>query len=225
MARPYDIITFDCYGTLIDWNAGITRAFQTAAEADGVALTGEAVLSAYHGVEHLVEGREYITYREVLGQVALLCAERVGWGLAPDRAGFLADSLAQWQPFPDTNPMLERLKQAGYELGILSNVDDDLFAGTQEHLSVEFDLVVTAEQVRAYKPNHAHFETARERIGDRRWLHAARSYFHDVVPATALGVPVVWVNREHSNPTGSVVPDAEVDTLEGLVTWLDDTGA
>ena len=222
MTRSYDIITFDCYGTLIDWNAGIMRAFQTAARADGVELTGEAILSAYHGVEHLVEGREYIRYREVLVQVALLCAERLGWALDPSRAEFLADSLSQWQPFPDTNPMLERLKHEGYDLGVLSNIDGDLFAGTQEHLTVEFDLVVTAEQVEAYKPNHAHFEMARERIGERRWLHAARSYFHDVVPARALGVPVVWVNREHSRPTGSAVPDAEVDTLEGLVAWLAD---
>ncbi len=220
MTRRYDIITFDCYGTLIDWNAGITQAFQTAARADGVELTGEAILSAYHGVEHLVQSREYARYREVLGQVALLCAERLGWALAPNRAEFLAESLPQWQPFPDTNRMLEKLKQAGYELGVLSNIDDELFAGTQEQFTVEFDLLVTAEQVQAYKPKHDHFEKARERIGDRRWVHAARSYFHDVVPATALGIPVVWVNREHSRPTGSAVPDAEVETLEGLVAWL-----
>ncbi len=220
--RPYDIITFDCYGTLIDWNAGIVRAFQKAAAADGVELGSEEILHAYHDAEPVVERESYLPYREVLSQVAQQCAKPLGWNLDANSSGFLADSLGSWTPFPDTNPMLERLKELGYQFGILSNIDEDLLAQTQEHFTVEFDLVVTAERVRSYKPGHAHFLTARDEIGDRRWLHAARSFFHDVVPASALGLPVVWVNREHTEPLGPERPNAEVDDLEGLVRHLEE---
>ncbi len=218
--RAYDIITFDCYGTLIDWNAGIIRAFQEAAAADGVDLESEEILHAYHDAEPVVERESYLPYREVLSQVAQQCAKSLDWELDPNRSGFLADSVGSWTPFSDTNPMLERLKALGCQLGILSNIDEDLFAQTQEHFTVTFDLVITAEQVRSYKPGQAHFLKARDQVGDRRWLHAARSFFHDVVPACTLDVPVVWVNREHSGALGPEQPNAEVDDLEGLVEWL-----
>ena len=218
---PYDIITFDCYGTLIDWDGGITAAFQEAARVDGINLDSDAIMAAYHDIEPAVEEQDYRPYREVLKEVAVRGAARLGWPLDANRSGFLAESLGDWTPFPDTNPMLERLRESGYQLGILSNIDEDLFARTRRHFTVQFDLLVTAERVRSYKPGHTHFLTAKEEIGDRRWLHAARSYFHDVVPARALGVPVVWVNREHSKPLGPERPDAEVENLEGLVEWLD----
>ena len=221
--RTYDIITFDCYGTLIDWNAGIVRAFQEAAAADGVELEPEDILHAYHDAEPLVERESYRPYRDVLSHVAQECAGPLGWNLDANRSSFLADSLGSWTPFPDTNSILERLKQLGYRLGILSNIDEDLFVQTQKQFTVDFDLIVTAERVRSYKPKHAHFLTARDEIGDRRWLHAARSFFHDVVPACALNIPVVWVNREHTEPLGPEHPNAEVDDLQGLVGWLSDS--
>ena len=220
MANPYDIITFDCYGTLIDWESGIAGAFQRAARADGVDLERPAILDAYHQVEPAVQHERYKPYRDVLAEVALCCATRLGWSLSEGGASFLAESLADWTPFGDTNPMLEELKNSGYQLGILSNIDDDLLAQTQRHFTVEFDLLITAQQVGSYKPGHAHFSAAREQIGDRPWLHAARSYFHDVVPSRGLDIPVVWVNREHSEALGSEQPDAEVENLEGLVEWL-----
>ncbi len=220
--RTYDIITFDCYGTLIDWNAGIVRAFQEAATADGVKLGSEEILQAYHDAEPVVERESYLPYREVLSQVAQQCARPLSWNLDANRSGFLADSLGSWTPFPDTNQMLERLKELGYQLGILSNIDEDLLAQTQKHFTVEFDLIVTAQRVRSYKPGHAHFLTAKDEIGDRRWVHAARSFFHDVVPACALGLPVVWVNREHTDALGPEQPIAEVDDLEGLVRHLEE---
>ncbi len=219
--RPYDIITFDCYGTLIDWNGGITAAFQTAAAHDGVDLDSDAVMTAYHAVEPTVQAESYRPYREILAEVAMRCARRLGWPLDESRSGFLAESLPNWIPFPDTNTALERLKATGYELGVLSNIDEDLFAGTCRHFTVPFDLVVTAERVRSYKPGHAHFRVAREEMGGRRWVHAAQSYFHDVVPARSLDIPVVWVNRGRDQPAGAERPDAEVGTLEGLVAWLD----
>jgi len=164
--------------------------------------------------------RPYQTYREILTTAAMRVAEHLGWKIAHDRAAFLPESLPHWPPFPDTNEALKRLSEAGYSLGILSNVDDDLLAGTRRHFAVNFPLLVTAQQVRSYKPAPGHFATARARIGDKRWLHAAQSYFHDVVPAVAHGIPVAWINRKDQQPAGAARPDREFPTLTELADWL-----
>lgn len=189
----YDIITFDCYGTLIDWESGIADAFLREAS---VALDRDDVLRAYHATEHVVE-QHYRPYREVLAETATRVAHALGWTLTRERAGFLAASLPSWKPFPKTNAALKRLRDAGISLGILSNIDDDLLAETRKHFDVDFDLIVTAQQVRSYKPGYAHFETARATIGTARWLHAAQSNFHDIVPTNALGIDNAWINRTH----------------------------
>lgn len=220
MAQRYDVITFDCYGTLIDWEAGIGGAFEEAAAADGVALDRAAVIAAYSAIEPEVEAEAFRSYREVLTETARRVAARLGWPISATQASFLPDSLPGWLPFPDTNPALERLAAAGHRLGILSNVDDDLLAATRRHLRVEFELVVTAQQVRSYKPAHGHFLAARERIGGARWLHAAQSFFHDVVPARSLGIPVAWVNRKgEAAPAGGRV-EWEGRSLAELAEWL-----
>ncbi len=218
--RPYDVITFDCYGTLIDWNAGIAAAFRDAARRDGVALEREAVLAAYHALEPDVEAGPFRPYREVLAETARRVAERLGWTLPPARAGFLTESLPHWPPFPDTNPALARLAAAGYTLGILSNVDDDLLAGTRRQLRVPFAFTITAQQVGSYKPAPGHFLAGRERAAGHRWLHAAQSYFHDVAPAAALGIPVAWVNRLRERPAGTARPLRELSSLAELADWL-----
>src|SRR5437870_4123498 len=179
----FDFVTFDCYGTLIDWESGILEAFRDAASVDGVDLDRRALLQAYARVEPVVEQERYCTYRDVLAQTAVEVAHMLGWRLPKEAAGFLAASLPRWRPFPDTNPALERLSAAGCRLGILSNVDDDLLAGTRKHFTVPFDPIVTAQQVGSYKPADGHFVAGRERIGSARWLHAAQSHFHDVTPA------------------------------------------
>lgn len=220
--RRYDVLTFDCYGTLVDWDRGIGDALTSAARADGLTLDREALLEAYHQIEPVVEREAFRSYRAVLTETARRVAARLGWKLDEARAGFLADGLPSWRPFADTNPALDRLAAGGHRLGILSNVDDDLLAGTRRHFTVAFepDLVVTAQQVRAYKPAPAHFETARRRIGGGRWLHVAQSFFHDIAPATALGIPAVWINRkdEPVPPTATHVP--QFRTLAALVDWL-----
>lgn len=220
MKRLYDVITFDCYGTLIDWEGGISAAFAQAAAADGVALDPAAALAAYTELEPMVEAEAFRSYREVLTETARRVASRFDWPLTDKRASFLADSLPHWRPFPDTNPALERLAGARYRLGILSNVDDDLLAATRQHLSVSFDLLVTAQQVGSYKPAHGHFHAARRRVGDDRWLHAAQSYFHDVVPARTLGVPVVWINRRSEVAADGGRVEREFPTLARLADWL-----
>jgi 2-haloalkanoic acid dehalogenase type II len=218
--RRYDVLTFDCYGTLIDWERGIGDAFAVAARADGLDLDRAALLAAYHEIEPVVQSERYRAYREVLSLTARRLADRLGWALAPGRERFLPDSLPSWPPFADTNTALRRLADAGYRLAILSNVDDDLLAGTRRHLDVDFDFVVTAQQVGAYKPAPLHFEAARKRLGDARWLHVAQSFFHDIVPARRLGVPTAWINRKHDRASGAERPDVEFGTLDEAADWL-----
>ncbi len=219
--KPYDVITFDCYGTLIDWERGIGEAFVTAASEEGRSIDPGDVLKAYGEIEPAVEAQPYCSYWTVLASTAIQVAARLGWSLTEERAAFLAQSLPSWPPFPDTNPALRRLAAAGFRLGILSNVDDELLAGTLRHLDAPFKLLVTAQQVRSYKPAYGHFLTARARIGTgSRWLHAAQSYFHDVVPAKALGLPVAWINRKGKTAGPGGTPDHEFRNLTELADWL-----
>jgi 2-haloalkanoic acid dehalogenase type II len=221
MRRPYDIVTFDCYGTLIDWESGLGQWFSEAAAADGFTVAPSAALASYAQIESDVEARPYRSYREVLAQTALRVARGFNWPLAPERARSLAESLSSWRPFPDTNPGLERLAAMGYKFGILSNVDNDLLSATMRHFTVRFELLVTAEQVRSYKPALRHFETARKWIGRQRWLHAAQSQFHDIAPACGLGIPVAWVNRKGLAAHHDSISDMEVKTLGGLADRLE----
>jgi 2-haloacid dehalogenase/putative hydrolase of the HAD superfamily len=211
----YDVITFDCYGTLIDWESGIANAFISTAATDGVTLTREAVLRAYADTEHRVQEAGYRPYRDILRDTAVRVAAIVGWPLMAERAGFLAESLPYWQPFADTNAALERLAAVS-RLGILSNIDDDLLAATREHFTVRFDVVVTAQQVRSYKPGHAHFRTARDLIGKASWLHAAESNFHDIVPTNILGIDNAWINRQRQDERPGETPKYTFDDLAGL---------
>ena len=167
-ARPYDIITFDCYGTLIDWEGGIAGAFTRAVVGTGSRLDPHTVLAAYERIEPVVQAEAYRSYREVLTESARRVARELGWALPEARAGFLAESLPFWIPFPDTNAALERLFRAGYQLGILSNVDDDLLAETRKHFTVPIDLIVTAQQVRL-------LQAGRRALHDRARAHRRAS--------------------------------------------------
>ena len=219
-ALLYDVVTFDCYGTMIDWESGIRDALSALAHSEGLTIDLDAALETYVEVEAQVEAEPYRRYRAVLAETARRLAARLGWRLPAARAGFLAESLPSWIPFRDTNGALRRLSSAGYQLGILSNIDDDLLAWSRRHLAASFDVVITAQQAGSYKPAPRHFEMAREAIGGRRWLHAAQSYFHDVVPARALGIPVAWINRKGEKATGPAAPDRELRTLTDLADWL-----
>jgi len=202
----FDIITFDCYGTLIDWENGIADAFVAAGVRAGHRLNREAVLESYAGIEPLVEAEEYRSYRQVLTETAERVAASLGWVINSNEAAFLPDSLPLWKPFADTNRALEQLRGSGVRLAILSNTDEELIASTCRNFTVPFEFIVTAGQVRSYKPAPGHFLAARERIGDRLWLHAGASIFHDIVPTHALGVPNAWINRK-----GEALPRNETE--------------
>lgn len=216
----WEVVTFDCYGTLIDWEGGIGGAFEQAAARAGILLNREQALIEYARQEPGVQAESFQSYESVLTTSAALTARSLGWNLDEHTATFLPKSLPQWPPFLDTNPALARLKAAGLKLGVLSNVDDDLLHETMKHFTVEFDFAITAQQVGSYKPAHGHFESARREIGSRPWLHCAQSYFHDVVPAVAMGIPVAWINRKHEKPSGTARPDLEFENLTQLAQHL-----
>jgi 2-haloalkanoic acid dehalogenase type II len=205
--RSWSVVTFDCYGTLVDWETGLSKAFRAEAERDGFRLPRDEVIAVYHEVEPEVQTEAY--------------RPRFGWVLAPERAGFLSESLPDWPVFPDTRPALERLKTR-FDLAILSNIDDDLLKATIERIGVSFDWTVTAQQVRSYKPAHDHFHRALERVGGdrKRLLHAAQSSFHDVRPALELGIDAVWVNRKGEEVDGPG-PLHSVRDLAELAEWLE----
>ena len=222
---PYDIITFDCYGTLVDWDEGIAGAFESYAKVNGFPFDRDAILATYHLEEPKVQAERFRPYREILQITAERVAEAAGWELPAGAASFLPESFCRWVPFPDTNAALGSLVHAGVRLGILSNVDDDLLQITMQHFTVDFDIVVTALQVESYKPSAGHFDVARKRIGDGRWLHAAQSLFHDIAPATRLGIPSAWINRKNEDqPTPSGEPLAMFSNLEEFATWVLDVG-
>jgi 2-haloalkanoic acid dehalogenase type II len=220
MKPGFEIVTFDCYGTLIDWESGISEAFLGAAAAAGLTLDRRQLLEAHAEIEPQVQSAGYRSYRDVLAETAIRMADRLGWSLDPAQAVFLPESLPGWSAFEDTGEALERMVAAGIGLGILSNIDDVLLDGTLSQLEVPFEFLITAESLRSYKPAAAHFEAARERVGERRWLHAAQSYFHDIEPAKAQGLEVAWVNRKNEQPGGSARPDIEVRTLAELADHL-----
>lgn len=220
-APDFDVLTFDCYGTLVDWEAGITAAFAGIADGQGREIDPRRVLELHAQIEPRIQAEEFQPYRDVLDQTAARMAAELRLELADEQRHFLSDSLPSWPPFAETAAALQRLRDAGHRLGILSNVDDDLLMGTLAHLPVHFDLLVTAEQVGSYKPASGHFRQARRRIGSQAsWLHVAQSFFHDVIPACALKIPVVWINRKAEAPLSSARPEAVFADLASFVDTL-----
>ena len=220
--RGFDLLTFDCYGTLVDWEGGILAALRPVWDAHGCAATDAELLAGFARFEHEVQGGDrFRRYRDVLGATLTRMSESMGFrATAAEQAAFGA-SPGEWPAFPDTLDALRRLAKR-YKLGIVSNVDDDLFARTQrEQFRTEFDWIVTAEQVNSYKPAPRHFEemAARSGIPPERTLHVAQSLFHDVAPATALGYATLWVNRRSpvrgggATPPATARPTAEVQDM------------
>jgi len=216
-------LTFDCYGTLVDWEAGILAALAPVLARHGLAVDEAEQLRLYAELEARQEAGPYKRYREVLRGVVAGLGEALGFAPRADELDVLADSLADWPLFPDTLDALQRLHRR-YRLAILSNVDDDLFAGTAARLGVAFDEVVTAQQVGSYKPSLANFRCVLARLGvaPQRVLHVAQSLYHDHAPARRLGLATAWVNRPSRRPgvgvalAAAAAPDLELPDLASL---------
>ena len=219
----FEILTFDCYGTLINWEAGILSALHRILSTHGKNIDDATLLKVYGDFELRSEQGAFRPYREVLESVVRQFATELRFTPSPEEVRSLPDSLSTWKPWPDTVAGLRQLKSR-FRLAILSNVDDDLFAATRPQLGVDFDEVITAQQAQAYKPSLKLFELALSRIHApaHRVLHVGQSVYHDVVPAQSLGLATVWVNRPSARPgVGAVkaaeaTPDLTVSSLAEL---------
>jgi 2-haloacid dehalogenase/putative hydrolase of the HAD superfamily len=216
MAIPKTVsfVTFDVYGTLIDWETGVYDAFAAEAERDGFTIDRDELISQFHEVQRQIEAGSYELYAEVLRRTAVQIAKNLGWPLEPSRSGFLPDSVQRWLPFKETNTQLQKIAKK-HKIGLISNIDDKLLGQTRRHIALDFDLVVTAQQVRSYKPDPAHFTECERRIGGKRgWVHVANSYYYDVEPCLKKKIPVIWVNRgKQQLESNQKKPDAEVPNL------------
>jgi 2-haloacid dehalogenase len=219
----FKVLTFDCYGTMIDWETGIFSALRPIFTAHNQSIPDFALLELYSELELKAEQGEYLRYRDVLQSVVRGFGERLGFSPTDAEVRSLPESLANWQPFPDTVEALRKLKSR-YQLAVISNVDDDMFASTAPKLGVVFDHVITAQQAGCYKPCMRMFRLAEDRMGVSReqWLHVGQSIYHDVIPAQSLGIATVWVNRPSSRPgagaakAASGKPELEVPNLSTL---------
>jgi 2-haloacid dehalogenase len=222
----YKTLTFDCYGTLVDWEAGILKALSPMRREGGRLFGDDEVLGRYAVLESRAEKGAYRPYREVLGDVARGMAEFLGVS-AGAYANVLTDTIGEWEPFPDT---VEALASLGrwYDLAVVSNVDNEFFSHTARKLRTRFAQVITAEEAHSYKPSATIFRRALERIGGSRdaILHVAQSLYHDISPARELGLATVWVNRRQGKRgTGATYPAratadlevADLATLAGMV--------
>jgi len=205
----FDALTFDCYGTLIDWEAGILRGLRTVLGAAGAKAADDDLLEAYAKEEAALERGPYLRYREVLARAARGVA--TGLGATPTDAALEAfgGSVGDWPAFEDSADALRRLKER-FRLGVITNCDDDLFAASNRRLGVAFDWVITAQQVGSYKPSHRNFDAAFAVIDvpRQRILHVAQSLFHDHVPAKARGLTTAWIDRRHDKAGSGATPAA-----------------
>lgn len=217
-----ETLTFDCYGTLIDWETGILAALRPVLERHGAASGDDALLERFARHEAALEAGPYLRYRDVLARALAGLGADLGFEPTPEEQATFGGSVADWPAFADSPEALQRLKRR-FKLAVITNCDDDLFAASAERLRTDFDWVITAQQAQGYKPRPENFTFAFERIDTprERILHVAQSLFHDHVPAKALGMTTVWIDRRRgrgggATPPASAVPDLTFTDLAGF---------
>ena len=226
-SRPFEIISFDCYGTLVDWEAGILSALRPIFLSYKIQLSDDHLLELFAEEESKNQVRDYFNYKTILKKMMRGFAARFKITLTSSENDCLLRSLKTWEPFPDTLPALKALKEK-YKLAVISNIDDDLFFETAKKLEVPFDWVITSEQIKSYKPSLNNFRQALQKMSTapEKVLHVAQSLYHDIAPAKTLGLATVWVNRRKGKPGFGATPpsggagDLEVADLNELVKVL-----
>ena len=210
--------TFDCYGTLIDWNLGIRTELERLFGVE----EAPRLLERYHEVEREIESGSFHTYREVMTLALERLAQEETIQLPEGEAGALGRSLPEWPPFPEVPAALAELRDRGWKLAILSNTDRDLIAASQKQLGVPIDLAIVAEDVESYKPAHAHWERFFESTTADRdsHVHVAASLVHDIKPARELDLRTVWINR--LDETADPEPDRELKDLSTLADTVEE---
>ncbi|MES2210809.1 MAG: haloacid dehalogenase type II [Chloroflexota bacterium] len=207
----FDALTFDCYGTLIDWETGILAGLHAALDGHGLEVPDDRLLEQFAATEAALEAGPYQPYRDILAACLTEIGRTHGVVVSGAERAAFGGSVVDWPAFTDSPAALSALTRR-YRLGVLTNCDDDLFAASNRRLGVAFDWVITAQQARGYKPRIANFELAFERIGlpRERILHVAQSLFHDHAPAKALGLTTVWIDRRRGRPGSGATPPAVV---------------
>jgi 2-haloacid dehalogenase len=223
--KAFDALTFDCYGTLVDWETGLLQALRPVLDAHGVQRGDDALLEGYARHEAALEAGPYAPYREVVADGLRRLGAELGFEPAADELDGFSRSVGDWPAFPDSTAALKRLA-SHFRLGVITNCDDDLFARSNQRLGVDFEWIVTAQQAGAYKPRPDPFQRAFERLDvpRERILHVAQSLFHDHVPAKALGLTTVWVHRRHGRAGFGATPPAEASpdlTVPDMRTFAD----
>ena len=214
-------VTFDCFGTLVDWHAGFAAILKPL-----VGDRGPEVMRAYHRFERLLElETPHLLYKDVLATSLSRAADEVGVQLSDSQARALPERWATLPLFDDVEPMLAGLRAMGYHLAVLTNCDDDLFEQTQRSFAAPFDLVVTAERVRDYKPSLSHFRYFSRSSGVKAsdWIHVACSWYHDIAPARTSGIKSIWLDRDHTGEdpaTASVHVRSASQVCEAVRKWM-----
>jgi len=214
--KDYDLLLFDCYGTLIDWESGIIAALAPILDSHGLDVDENAALEAYAKLETAAECAGYKPYRTILKEVLKGLGENFGFIPTTKEYTSFSDSVKHWPPFEDSAAALLKLKE-NYKLAVLSNIDDDLFAHSAKLLGVRFDYVFTAQAIGSYKPDSRNLEYAINRLNlpHERILHVAQSLFHDIEPANRIGLATVWINRrKHKSGSGATPPSGAKPDLE-----------
>ncbi len=224
---PFKVLSFDCYGTLIDWETGILNALHPLFLKNKLKIKDTHILEWYANTESALQKKSYRPYKDIL--VNIILEMKTAFGITPtdQEKTILVASLANWLPFLDTVAALKKLKTR-FKLAIVTNSDDDLFLQTQSHL-IPFDFVITSQQIKSYKPGSAHFEELlkRTRCSETEILHIAQSLYHDIEPAKARGFYTVWINRRQgkkgcgATPESIAEPDLELPDLKSLTDYID----
>jgi len=223
----FEVLIFDCYGTLIDWECGILSGIKPILFNHKINLDNDQILELYAEIEVKIENENYINYKNVLRRVVHEFGKKLNFKPNPNEINYLLKTFNNWMPFSDTVDALKKLKTK-FKLALLSNVDEDLFSISAKHLEVKFNYIITAEQVKSYKPSHKNFKFAINKIGisQDKIIHIAQSLYHDIIPAKELGLFTIWINRRKdkegfgATPAASAKPDLEYPDLKSLVSAI-----